>query len=505
MVKFDILVTLLVLSFIFILLITIVIIQQLNTTVVDTPPPISTTCGESCPEGLVCDPLRNRCVLPLGAKCTSAFDCESNAYCSAVCTTGPYGPLNANCPCDNGLVCINGKCKKDLNETCNINSDCASSSCIASKCNSTKQNGFSCTINSDCASNNCSNKICQNPGVISGESNAVCFNNNMCNSGRICSDNTCVIPTSGFTDACRICAASFTCVNNACTFDGNACKDTTCIGGMVCGGGFGCLGLANIGVARTDLCLSLQSTGSSANFLMRSATERFPLIGALSISLFPYLILPEGVPRKILFINQQPAILFDNSLFIDNRYLADVLDISNESSMYAGFTVTETYGLLPNSELFRLETNLSKVVLGFIRAANEIIFPTAIAYCNSYLCYLAGGQIYIAELTSPLVATLFSVQNNITQFSPYLLNNRLNFGIITANKAILFGQSYSSSVLLTSNATFISIADGEIFVIANGLYFASLDKPQNLYSLGSSTSSLTRIYSRIILNPKSCS
>lgn len=501
MVKFDVLITVLILIFILISLITIVIIQQLNTQINIAPPPISTTCGESCPDGLICDPLRNRCVLPIGAKCTSAFDCESNAYCSGVCTTGPYGPLNANCPCDNGLVCVNGKCKKDLNESCNINSDCASSSCINGKCNAAKQNGFTCDINSDCASNNCSNKICQNPGVISGGSNAVCFNNNMCDSNRICSDNTCVIPTSGFTNSCAICASSYTCKNNSCVFDGNACNDTTCIGGMICGGGFGCLGLPNIGVARTDLCLSLKSSGSSANFLMRSSTERFPLIGAFSISLFPYLILPDGVPKKILFINQQPAILFENLLFINNRYLSDVVDIANESSMYSTSYTTETYGLLPSSELFRLTSDLSKIVLGFIRHDNEIIFPNAISYSGNFLCYLANGYIYTASVNTPLIVTMFSLQGYITQFSSYVLNNKLNFGVIASGKAMLIGSNSSISL---SEATFISIADNEIFLISNGLYFAQLDNPQKLYSLGSSTSSLTRIYSRIILNPKSC-
>jgi len=507
MVKFDILVTVLTITFIAILLITILLIQQFNSQII-TP---STTnnplnaCGANCPEGLVCDPLRNRCVLPIGAKCNSAFDCESNAYCSEVCTTGPFGQLNQNCPCDRGLVCISGKCKKDLNESCAINSDCASGSCINNKCNSAKQNGFACNLDSDCASGNCSNNYCQNPGVISGGSNAVCFNNNMCNSGRICSNNTCVMPTAGFTQSCAICAASYLCKDNACVFDGNNCDETTCIGGMVCGGGFGCLGLSGIGVARSESCLSLKSSGSSANYLMRSTSERFPLINALSITLFPYLILPDGVPKKILFINQQPAVLFDRSLFVNNRYLNDIVDITNESSMYtsSSFT-TETYGILPTGELFRLASDLSKVILGYVRYENEIIFPVQIELRGSLLCYLADGSLYTALISNPLSVSLFSIQNNITQFSSYLINGSINFAIIASNNAMLIGNAYLESILIRTNASFISVSDSEIFVISSGLYFSLISNPTILYSLGSSTSALTRIYSRILLNPKSC-
>lgn len=209
-----------------------------------------------CGPGLVCDGNTYTCKKVNGASCSSYAECTVGSYCSGVCTFGPTGTLNANCPCGQNYRCMvvdnigTTKCK-GYDAPCSKPEDCASFTCTGGFCQPGFPNAYPCYNNKQCESGNCSLGFCQPPGITTGNLGASCAGSCTLYSGARCNVNdrqsfacqcpdnntsrqpgTCVIDNNGLYSACsstNLCSQLFQCYNSQgpdlqCSSDDCVCK-----------------------------------------------------------------------------------------------------------------------------------------------------------------------------------------------------------------------------------------------------------------------------------------
>ena len=100
-----------------------------------------------CPNGLVCQ--LGQCKSPIGGTCTTLGDCVSSAtICQGGICIGQTGNgVGQPCPCQKGLVCMNGFCRAYNGASCSVNTDCMSGFCVDGICaasGSTGSTGSTC-------------------------------------------------------------------------------------------------------------------------------------------------------------------------------------------------------------------------------------------------------------------------------------------------------------------------------------------------------------------------
>lgn len=118
-----------------------------STTSVADPTLLGNCATIPCSGILVCDGTqRFTCKLPAGQACDEAADCITGTFCSGLCVSGAFGPLNAFCPCNDGYTCeqtnSNGltTCKAAIGTICTVDADCVTSTppntsqCVAGLC-----------------------------------------------------------------------------------------------------------------------------------------------------------------------------------------------------------------------------------------------------------------------------------------------------------------------------------------------------------------------------------
>lgn len=260
----------------------------------EAPPPTSVEIASlldsclsvTCEEGLVCDSLTMTCKKPDGNKCSSGWECLGTSYCSGVCTSRTNGGLFQPCPCNEGLVCTKFQCKKDVGVACSGDDECSTGQCDTVCV--LRSNGQSCVSNVDCSSGHCSRRVCQPPGVTTGDIGSSCSNNSVCTGGN-CTGGICV-SLHGLGSSCGggyICPSIMSCNNSVCTFGSDPNSNDVCIGGMAKSGNV-CKNAIGIGCTNNNQCINgingVCGSKPTMSTLVFSDTSGLTNMGILKIS-----------------------------------------------------------------------------------------------------------------------------------------------------------------------------------------------------------------------------
>jgi hypothetical protein len=256
---------------------------------------------QTCGIGLSCDATTQLCKSNPGELCVEAADCANGYYCSGLCVTGPYGPVNNNCPCDSGLLCVTNSegitglsiCKINVGGVCYLNDQCINGICgktggsTSGICTGLLPEGEACLEDFNCAqvtlpsqlivNQHCSLGYCQQINIVTGAPGSYCdFVGNTpagpyCNTENTCLNNRCLPNTQTFGNGCGLvtgCVDHFTCIdeltsltcgttlNCICELNINdVCSNGLCMGGSTCVSGV-CIGLANMGCEERSMCVS---------------------------------------------------------------------------------------------------------------------------------------------------------------------------------------------------------------------------------------------------------
>lgn len=236
-----------------------------------------------CSPEFVCDSLTWTCKLPNDTVCNNGFDCLGTSYCSEVCTQLTNGGFDQPCPCNEGLTCTNGQCKKSGGQTCSSNNQCSSNNCVGSICMDGYSNGSSCNSNSSCESGNCSKLICQPEGITTGDLNSVCNVNSNCNSNE-CLNKICV-STHGLGTVCGggfVCSSILECNSGICDFGFDPNDGPVCIGGMSYNNT--CKNAVTLGCTNNNQCISGSCNGNPSLSVFTFGQPNFPGLTNMSIN-----------------------------------------------------------------------------------------------------------------------------------------------------------------------------------------------------------------------------
>jgi hypothetical protein len=384
----------------------------------NAPPPsfttALTTCSplddNSCGVDLVCDPATYLCKYPTGTLCDSFSQCLTGEYCSGICTSGPFGQIQQNCPCDqtpvgpfNGtLICTPSLttpglnvCLGGENYPCSLDNQCATGVCSANLCTVGLPFGSPCTSNNQCESNaisavvtagNCSDGYCQPLNVTTGTVGASCNPEEgfaPCGSGNVCFNGLCQAnPT--FTGMLQICTQNGTLCSNTLTClqmnNGEAC--TTCLGGTnICGFQFApgitpnnsSSGLCIINYTQVNTtCLPQNFQGSNSTINCATGLE---------------CNLP-GVIEQIVAIDPNDQSLFVgagqfNYMNVIGSFFPDFF-APTRIFMFQGIF----YGLDLNNGLFSYQTGNAIVGTSFV--FNSVTYTLVDAFSRSGLFLIAG-------------------------------------------------------------------------------------------------------------------
>lgn len=207
-----------------------------------------TSCAQDCNQDRQCAPMllwgKGACDMGLGFRwngqeCESVSGCEcAGPDCDRVFPSfercfasqpvecqGGEDECGEGRPCDDEMVCIEGRCEPP-NQACQRNEDCPPGlSCVENQCVFRE---ITCNEDNPCPEGlECLEGICL-PGQ------AGCENDEECGNGMVCLDNMCV-PQGMACDENNPCPQGMTCENNNCRPEMQACDENTpCPEGFVC-------------------------------------------------------------------------------------------------------------------------------------------------------------------------------------------------------------------------------------------------------------------------------
>ena len=189
-----------------------------------TPVPVGDMDPGTCADpALACDGAKN-CKAGTGKTCMLNSDCASSTCLAGFCRA-PNGK-----PCVDNAECASKLCTNNTCAGCAVDADCPSKSCVANVCRA--PNGSPCDVAADCVGGKCQGDLCKL------NINDACVVGLDCVSG-FCSGGTCQSCVNNAS-----CAASSSCGTvvalgfNVCRLPNNAYCDTTLPIGQNCNGGF---------------------------------------------------------------------------------------------------------------------------------------------------------------------------------------------------------------------------------------------------------------------------